>query len=162
MILQIIYNKILYDSLCPVALSNNCTLVTLEVGTNGLTDQTAKQLGEMLKTNTRLEGLSLWQNDLTAEVSALHHLIGTCVCVCVSVHVCMCLYACACVYSYVCMCACVFARVRVCVYIQVCMCTKWECCKLANTDTTIRLECCIRHGFSVYVCGLVGGTSSPI
>ena len=63
------YTLHMYEcSLFPVALCNNCTLVTLEVGTNSLTDQAAKQLGEMLKTNTRLEGLSLWQNDLTAEV----------------------------------------------------------------------------------------------
>lgn len=51
-----------------LALCKNCTLITLEVGTNAITDLGAKLLGEMLKTNTRLEGLSLWQNDLTAEV----------------------------------------------------------------------------------------------
>ena len=51
-----------------LALCKNCTLITLEIGTNGVTDVGAKLLGEMLKTNTRLEGLSLWQNELSAEV----------------------------------------------------------------------------------------------
>lgn len=58
----------LNNNFVTIALCTNCTLVVLEVGTNGITDEAAKHLGEMLKTNTRLEGLSLWQNDLTAEV----------------------------------------------------------------------------------------------
>ena len=89
---MILYNdNITHITLCllyPAALCSNCTLVTLEVGTNGLTDQAAKQLGEMLKKNTRLEGLSLWQNDLTAEVIACY------VC-CVYVYVSVCVHVCA-------------------------------------------------------------------
>lgn len=56
-----------------------------------LTDQTAKQLGEMLKTNTRLEGLSLWQNDLTAEVNQLATILftGCITCTCVHSDACM-------------------------------------------------------------------------
>ena len=52
-----------------LALLSNRTLVTLEMGTNGLTDATAEKLGLALKANNKLEGLSLWQNDITAEVS---------------------------------------------------------------------------------------------
>ena len=52
-----------------VALLSNRTLVTLEMGTNELTDATAEKLGLALKVNNKLEGLSLWQNDITAEVN---------------------------------------------------------------------------------------------
>lgn len=41
------------------------------MGTNGLTDATAEKLGLALKANNKLEGLSLWQNGITAEVFAL-------------------------------------------------------------------------------------------
>lgn len=51
-----------------LALLSNRTLVTLEMGTNELTDATAEKLGLALKANNKLEGLSLWQNDITAEV----------------------------------------------------------------------------------------------
>ena len=54
-----------------LALLSNRTLVTLEMGTNGLTDATAEKLGLALKANNKLEGLSLWQNGITAEVFAL-------------------------------------------------------------------------------------------
>ena len=49
------------------ALCRNRTLVTLEVGTNGLTDVSAQYLGGSLKLNFKLEGLSLWQNDLSGQ-----------------------------------------------------------------------------------------------
>ena len=56
----------------PVALLSNRTLVTLELGTNELSDDTAEKLGMALKVNPKLEGLSLWQNDITAEVGYVH------------------------------------------------------------------------------------------
>ena len=56
----------------PVALLSNRTLVTLELGTNELSDVTAEKLEMALKVNPKLEGLSLWQNDITAEVGYVH------------------------------------------------------------------------------------------
>ncbi len=50
-----------------VALCRNRTLVTLEVGTNGLTDMSAQHIGAALKINFKLEGLSLWQNDISGQ-----------------------------------------------------------------------------------------------
>lgn len=49
----------------PVALCRNRTLVTLELGTNSLTDACAQSLGDALKLNLKLEGLSLWQNEIS-------------------------------------------------------------------------------------------------
>ena len=49
------------------ALCRNRTLVTLELGTNGLTDVSARLLGDALKLNFRLQGLSLWQNEITGQ-----------------------------------------------------------------------------------------------
>lgn len=46
------------------ALSRNRTLLTLEVGTNGLTDVSARLMGDALRFNSTLEGLSLWQNEV--------------------------------------------------------------------------------------------------
>ena len=57
----------------PVALLSNRTLVTLELGINELSDATAEKLGMALKVNPKLEGLSLWQNDITAEVGYVHN-----------------------------------------------------------------------------------------
>ncbi len=41
--------------------------MTLEVGTNSLTDVSAQYLGGSLKLNFKLEGLSLWQNDISGQ-----------------------------------------------------------------------------------------------
>ena len=60
----------LFSFHCTALLSNR-TLVTLELGTNELSDVTAQKLGVALRVNPKLEGLSLWQNDITAEVSML-------------------------------------------------------------------------------------------
>ena len=49
------------------ALSRNRTLLTLEVGTNGLTDGSAQQIGDALRFNSTLEGLSLWQNEISGQ-----------------------------------------------------------------------------------------------
>ena len=49
------------------ALCRNRTLVTLELGTNSLTDSSAQALGDALKLNFKLEGLSLWQNEVTGK-----------------------------------------------------------------------------------------------
>lgn len=49
------------------ALSRNRTLVTLELGTNGLSDVSTEFLGNSLKSNFKLEGLSLWQNDISGQ-----------------------------------------------------------------------------------------------
>lgn len=51
--------------MCSVALCRNRTLVTLELGTNVLTDTGAQLLGDALKLNFKLEGLSLWQNEIS-------------------------------------------------------------------------------------------------
>ena len=53
------------------ALCRNRTLVTLELGTNGLTDVSAQLLGDTLKLNFRLQGLSLWQNEITGQGALL-------------------------------------------------------------------------------------------
>lgn len=50
---------------CSVALCRNRTLVTLELGRNALTDTSAQLLGDALKLNFKLEGLSLWQNEIS-------------------------------------------------------------------------------------------------
>ena len=49
-----------------LALIQNRTLLTLELGTNNLTDHAAQLMGDMLKINMTLEGLSLWQNEISA------------------------------------------------------------------------------------------------
>ena len=54
--------SILYSALC-----RNRTLVTLELGTNALTNSSAQCLGDALKLNFKLEGLSLWQNEITGQ-----------------------------------------------------------------------------------------------
>ena len=51
-----------------VGLCHNQTLLTLEVGSNHLTDSSAVYLSDALQINRRLEGLSLWQNNITSEV----------------------------------------------------------------------------------------------
>ena len=51
-----------------LGLCHNHTLLTLEVGSNQLTDSSAKYFSEALRINKKLEGLSLWQNDITSEV----------------------------------------------------------------------------------------------
>ena len=48
-------------------LTQNCTLLTIDLGTNGLTDAGARLVGDMLKRNTTLEGFSLWQNAISAQ-----------------------------------------------------------------------------------------------
>ena len=50
-----------------LALVQNRTLLTLELGTNSLTDHAAQLMGDMLKINMTLEGLSLWQNEISPE-----------------------------------------------------------------------------------------------
>jgi len=54
-------------SLSYLALIQNRTLLTLELGTNNLTDQAAQLMGDVLKINMTLEGLSLWQNEISAQ-----------------------------------------------------------------------------------------------
>ena len=49
-------------------LKMNNTLLTLELGSNNLSDNGAGHLSNVLKVNRRLEGLSLWQNNITEEV----------------------------------------------------------------------------------------------
>lgn len=49
-------------------LAQNRTLVTLELGSNRLTDTAARYLREVLTVNRRLEGLSLWDNSISGEV----------------------------------------------------------------------------------------------
>ena len=39
--------------------------MTLELGANALTDTGAQLLGDALKLNFKLEGLSLWQNEIS-------------------------------------------------------------------------------------------------
>lgn len=39
--------------------------MTLELGRNALTDTSAQLLGDALKLNFKLEGLSLWQNEIS-------------------------------------------------------------------------------------------------
>ncbi len=51
-----------------LGLKMNNTLLTLELGSNNLSDSGAGYLSEVLKVNRRLEGLSLWQNNITEEV----------------------------------------------------------------------------------------------
>lgn len=46
------------------ALSRNRTLLTVELGTNGLSDLSAQHIGDTLRLNNTLEGLSLWQNEI--------------------------------------------------------------------------------------------------
>lgn len=54
---------------CPNAgLCHNHTLLTLEIGSNQVTDVGAGYMSEVFKMNKKLEGLSLWQNEITAEV----------------------------------------------------------------------------------------------
>ena len=50
--------------LISAALCHNRTLVSLELGSNGLSDKSACLLGDCLKFNFKLEGLSLWQNEI--------------------------------------------------------------------------------------------------
>ena len=50
------------------ALHDNQTLVSLELGSNGLKDEAAEHIAAMLKENTKLEGLSLFQNQITGQV----------------------------------------------------------------------------------------------
>ena len=52
-----------------LGLLRNRTLITLEVGTNALTDTGAGYICEVFKANVKLEGLSLWQNSITGDVS---------------------------------------------------------------------------------------------
>ena len=41
--------------------------MTLELGANALTDTGAQLLGDALKLNFKLEGLSLWQNEISGQ-----------------------------------------------------------------------------------------------
>ena len=58
------------DLLSPGLLRNR-TLITLEVGSNALSDTAAGYICEVLKNNVKLEGLSLWQNNITGDVSEM-------------------------------------------------------------------------------------------
>ena len=58
-----------------LGLLRNRSLITLEVGSNALSDTGAGYICEVFKANVKLEGLSLWQNNITGDVSV-------CVCVC--------------------------------------------------------------------------------
>ena len=58
------------DLLFPGLLRNR-TLITLEVGSNALSDTAAGYICEVLKNNVKLEGLSLWQNNITGDVSGM-------------------------------------------------------------------------------------------
>ena len=50
-----------------LALAHNRTLLTLELGTNGLSDNSAQHIGDALRFNNTLEGLSLWQNEISGQ-----------------------------------------------------------------------------------------------
>ena len=54
-----------FAHVCSAALCRNRTLVTLELGRNALTDTSAQLLWDALKLNFKLEGLSLWQNEIS-------------------------------------------------------------------------------------------------
>ena len=51
-------------NVCCAALCRNRTLVSIELGSNELTDKSGHLLGDCLKFNFKLEGLSLWQNEV--------------------------------------------------------------------------------------------------
>ncbi len=71
--------------------------MTLEVGTNGLSDESAQHIGTALKINFKLEGISLWQNDISGrgaqclaeglqvsytQLALTAHSVSACVCAC--------------------------------------------------------------------------------
>ena len=59
------------SALLSPGLLRNRTLITLEVGSNALSDTAAGYICEVLKNNVKLEGLSLWQNNITGDVSEM-------------------------------------------------------------------------------------------